>query len=67
MDAKQYLTMLTRSTEEFLGFRNVNWQPARYDPQHVGAFGATKTDRYSQVITIAGEKFTVTVEKDPNQ
>lgn len=67
MNALQYLNFLVRSTEEFPGFGEVDYQPPFSNPRHIGPFGAILTDRHTQAVMIDGTRFTVTVEKDPYQ
>lgn len=67
MDAQELLSNLVEELELYVGHKDFDCQPPFWTPRHVGPFGATFTNRYTQAVMIKGEKFFITVEKDPNQ
>jgi hypothetical protein len=67
MDAQTLLTSLTSWLDERWGPQDFDSQPPFAAPQGVGPFGKTLTDRWTQPVMVDGERFFLTVEKDPNQ
>lgn len=53
--------------ENDFGPNGFDCRPAFSNPRQIGPFGKELTDRLTQAVTLDGEKFYVTVEKDPNQ
>lgn len=66
MDATELLSFLAHTLKEAYS-QTFDCRAAFCNPRNVGAFGETITDRFTQPVTIDGEKFFITVEKDINQ
>lgn len=66
-NAQYLLAFLTHFLDDYYGIANFDSQPPRYAPRGIGAFGKTQTDTWTQAVMLDGERFTITVEKDPNQ
>lgn len=67
MIATDVLDLLSHFLDDYYGRMLDNSHSPQFTPNRVGAFGSHLTDCYTLPVKINGEKFYISVEKDPNQ